>query len=239
MFLSIVIPAYNEEERIGETLAKYWSFFGESDTYPEVEFVIVVNGSTDNTIGIVKAFAAAHPSSVQYRDIKEEIGKGGAIREGFGMATGDLIGFVDADAATSPVEFAKVVTAAQEYDGAIASRWKRGSEVINRSIARNLASWGFRMVVRLLFWFPYADTQCGAKAFSRSVVDTILPELKVNNMATDVEMLQRCRKHHFAILEVPTRWVDKSGSAFLGSPFGFFKSAFQMLFILLSIRFRS
>ncbi len=239
MFLSIVIPAYNEEERIGETLAKYWSYFGESEKYPEVEFVIVINGSTDNTAGIVKAFAAAHPKRVRYIDIPEEIGKGGAIHRGFAAARGDLVGFVDADAATSPAEFAKVVTAAQEYDGAIASRWKRGSEVINRSIARNLASWGFRMVVRLLFWFPYMDTQCGAKVFSRKVVQTILPELRVNNMATDVEMLQRCRRHQFAILEVPTRWVDKSGSAFLGSPFSFFKSAWQMFFILLSIRFRS
>lgn len=239
MFLSIVIPAYNEEGRIGDTLAKYWSYFGESEKYSEVEFVIVINGSTDNTIGIVKAFAAAHPDRVKYFDIPQEIGKGGAIHRGFAAARGDLVGFVDADGATSPVEFANVVTAAMEYDGAIASRWKWGSEVINRSIMRNFASWGFRLVVKLLFWFPYADTQCGAKVFSREVIDTILPELKVTNMATDVEMLQRCRQHHFAILEVPTRWVDKSGSAFLGSLYGFFKSAFNMFIILLSIRFRS
>lgn len=235
MLLSIVIPAYNEEKRIGETLARYWNFFQNES----VEFCVVVNGSRDNTIGIARAFEAAHPANVVVKEIVERIGKGGALRSGFAIAKGDYVGFVDADGATDPVEFQKVIDNARLHDGAIASRWKKGSTVINRSGFRTIVSWGFRFIVKLLFWFSYADTQCGAKVFSRRLIDQVLPQLRVNNMAIDVELLHRARQHGFTVVEVPTRWVSKSGSTLVGSPAQFPISAFRMFITLLSIRFRT
>lgn len=234
MLLSIIVPAYNEEKRIGEMLATYWDYFKSQD----VEFVIVVNGSTDNTIGITTAFAAAHPERVQQYDIKEKIGKGGALHLGYRKARGEWIGFVDADLATVPGEFQKVISVALEHDGAIASRWKRGSEIVNRSIMRNIASMGFRVMVKLLFWFPYADTQCGAKVFRREAIVSVVPHLRVQNMATDVETLHFLRRKGYDIVEVPTRWIHRSGSAFLGSPAKFFFSALRIVGTLLSIRLR-
>ncbi|MBI5038134.1 MAG: glycosyltransferase family 2 protein [Candidatus Kerfeldbacteria bacterium] len=235
MLLSIIIPAYNEERRIGETLARYWDFFQKES----VEFCVIVNGSRDNTIGIARAFEAAHPGKVMVMEIQEKIGKGGAVHSGFLKARGDYIGFVDADGATDPKEFKRVVEAAYNYDGAIASRWKRGSVVMNRSWYRTIASWGFRLVVKILFWLPYADTQCGAKVFNRRLVDQLIPQLHVHNMAFDVELLHRARRQGFSVIEVPTRWTDKSGSTLVGSPAQFALSAIRMFITLLSIRFRS
>src|SRR3989344_5442103 len=97
--LSIVIPAYNEEKRIGRTLDNYLNFF--SKKIRNFEIIVVLNGCKDNTFDIVKRFIKKS-NKIRYLIFKENIGKGGAIVEGFKTARGDLIGFVDADMATPP-----------------------------------------------------------------------------------------------------------------------------------------
>jgi glycosyltransferase involved in cell wall biosynthesis len=234
MFLSIVIPAYNEEKRISETLEKYLCFYNHNDS---AEFIIVLNGCQDNTLGIVSSFKKKYPAKIQIIEIKEA-GKGRAVRKGFQMANGELIGFVDADGATDPDEFGKLVKNINGFDGAIASRWKRGSEVINRNFFRKIVSLCFVLLVRLIVWLPFLDTQCGAKVFKKEVIDTILQKLKVNDMAFDVEVLYQCKIFNFKIKEVPSRWVDKDSSGFLGSPFKVLSSGIRMLITLINIRLR-
>jgi len=233
MFLSIVIPAYNEEKRISETLKKYLLFYDAN----KAEFIIVLNGCQDNTLGVVRSFERKSDTRIRIIDIAET-GKGRAVRKGFAVAQGDLIGFIDADGATEPEEFDKLVKKVSEFDGAIASRWKRGAEVINRNFFRKLVSLCFVLLVRLIVWLPFIDTQCGAKVFKKKVIKSILPKLKVNNMAFDVEILYQCKLLHYQIVEVPSRWVDKDSSGFLDSPFKVFVSGLKMFFTLINIRLR-
>src|SRR3989344_4067768 len=98
MKYSIIIPAYNEEKRIGVTLDDYCSYFSK---FPkgEVEIIVVLNGCVDNTLMVVKEYAKKY-AVLRYVDIKEAIRKGGAVIEGFKIAKGDLIGYADADGAT-------------------------------------------------------------------------------------------------------------------------------------------
>ena len=125
MKLSIVIPAYNEEKRIGAMLDAYLPFF--TTKYDnDAEFIVVVNGSTDSTEKVVESYKADYP---QLRMIIEPktIGKGGAVIDGFGETCGELVGYVDADGSTPPEAFQELVDFATEYDSVIASRWCRGA----------------------------------------------------------------------------------------------------------------
>lgn len=233
MFLSIVIPAYNEEKRIGETLDKYLQFYKEAG----VEFIIALNGCRDNTLAVVKKYAENSPQKIRYFEIGEP-GKGRAIREGFKIANGELISFVDADGSTDPAEFNKLVKLINGFDGAIASRWKRGSQVINRKTFRKIISIGFILIVRMLLWLPFVDTQCGAKVFKKKVIKQILPKLKINNTAFDVEILYFADRYNYNIVEMPSRWVDKSSSVVVGSPGKLFINILTMFFTLIVIRIR-
>lgn len=232
MFLSIVVPAYNEEKRIGATLKAYIEFFGKKD----VEFIIVLNNCTDRTIDVVQPFKEQNPKLIHILDISKAIGKGGAVQEGFKRARGKLVGFVDADGSTTPQEYNKLIQQMDNFDGAIASRWKPGSEVINRKWFRKVISLGFILVVRILFWLPYYDTQCGAKVFTRKAVKVIVPQLSVTNMAFDVELLYKLAKAGYSVTEVPTTWIDSSSSALLGSPFKIAINSIKIFFTLIRIR---
>src|SRR3989344_9034922 len=163
MKLSIVIPAYNEEKRIGQTLKDYTSFFNKIKI--SYEIFVVLNGCRDNTLGVVKELSKKN-KVITYLDIKEAIGKGGAITQGFKAAKGDLIGFVDADGSTSPQAFNDLIENIGEYDGIIASRWIRGAKIsYKQPFLKRFGSRGFNFLVRLLFNLRFKDTQCGAKLF--------------------------------------------------------------------------
>lgn len=236
MFLSIVIPAYNEEKRISETLEKYLRFYNQNNS---VEFIVVLNACTDNTLSIVESFSKKYPNRVRYINIQEPILKGGAVREGFKLAKGDLISFLDADGSTSPEEFDKVVRKVDGFDGAIASRWKKGSRIVGGSFFREVISIGFMALVKMLFWMPFVDTQCGAKVFKKKVVQEVLSELCVNDMAFDVELLHKILRKGYTILEVPSIWTDHSDSSTtLGSPWKLFLASFNMFATILRIRIR-
>jgi len=230
MLLSIIIPAHNEEERIGKTLEAYLNFFNNA------EFIVVLNGCRDNTLKVVKDWQKKFPQ-LNYLNIKEAIGKGGALKEGFKAAKGNLIGFVDADMATSPKEYKKLIDNIEGVDGVIASRYLKGS-VAKRSNFRKIISFGLYLVVKILFHLPYRDTQCGAKVFRRKVIKKILPEMKLNNMMIDVEMLVLARKYKFKIKEIPTVWLEKGKSDFLGSPFKVLKNSIILFFSLIKLRMR-
>lgn len=234
MFLSIVIPAYNEEKRIGQTLDKYLEYFKKN----EIEIIVVLNGCRDRTLEIVGKYQAKNPNVVKYINIEETVGKGGGVRRGFEEATGDLIGFVDADSSTSPEEYERLINQLGEADGVIASRWKRGAKVGNRTFIRKIISLGFVFLVKVLFWLPYFDTQCGAKIFRKAAIKKIIPRQSVNNMAFDVELLYLMKKNNFYIKEIPTTWFDQSSSAVLGSPLKLLINSVSMLLTLIALRIK-
>ena len=229
--LSIIIPAYNEGERIKPTLEDYCNYFGD-----DTEIIVVVNNCTDNTEEIVKSFTDKF-KNLRYIITNEPSGKGGAVLEGFKAAKGDVIGFVDADNATTAKEYDKLYKRLGNNDGVIASRYRKDSKISERSIARKLASWMFRTFVKMMFWMPYTDTQCGAKLFTKKLTDYYTKNITVENMAFDVEMLQKARKNGYTVIEAPTVWIDKEASAELGSPVKLAKNGIIMLLTLFKIRF--
>ena len=213
MKLSIVIPAHNEESRIGAMLSSYLPYFAEQ--YGDsVEFIVAINGSEDNTEGVVRRFAADYP---QLKLIIEprKIGKGGAVIQGFDAAAGELIGYVDADGSTPPTAFDDLVNCCGEddCDAAIASRWMKGAEVSpKQSFLRRLASRVFNGFTHLLFGMRYADTQCGAKVFKAAPIRRVIPRLGITRWAFDVDLLFQLQKDKAAIREIPTTWHDVEGS---------------------------
>src|SRR3989344_4932373 len=229
MKLSIVIPAYNEEKRIGQTLKDYASFFNKIKI--SYEIIVVLNGCRDNTLGVVKDVSKKN-KFIRYVDIKEAIGKGGAIIEGFNTARGDLIGFVDADGSTSPESFNDLIEKIEYYDGIIASRWIRGAKIsYKQPFLKRVGSRGFNFLVRLLFNLRFKDTQCGAKLFKKQVIKEIVGELGITKWAFDINLIYSVKRKGYRIKEIPTEW-----SAAPASHFNLFKAAPEMFLGLIRLR---
>jgi glycosyltransferase involved in cell wall biosynthesis len=211
MKLTIVVPAYNEEARIGRMLEAYLPFFTERHG-SDAEIVVVVNGSHDRTAEVVQRFGARYP---MLRCIVEtrNVGKGGALIEGFQAARGDLIGFVDADGATPPAAFQDLVEHIGDAAAIIASRWTHGAQVSPRQpLSRRVASRLFNWQVRLFFGLKLTDTQCGAKLMRRDALLPLLPHFGITRWAFDVDLLYQIHRAGGRIAEIPTTWSDVAGS---------------------------
>ncbi|MAG52619.1 MAG: glucosyl transferase [Nanoarchaeota archaeon] len=206
MKLSIVIPAYNEEKRIGDTLKEYIEFFSDK-LKKDYEIFVVLNGCKDNTLDVVKKH------DVKFLDIKEAIGKGGAIIEGFKLVEGDFIGFVDADNATPARAFYDLYDKIKDNDGIIASRWIKGAKIGSKQpISRRIASRGFNIMIKILFGINLNDTQCGAKLFRKEVVKKVVDKLGITRWAFDIDLLYLMKRNGNKIIEVPTEWAEPGGS---------------------------
>jgi glycosyltransferase involved in cell wall biosynthesis len=210
--LLLLIPAKNEESRIEPVLRDYAAYFQEHYSGP-FQMVVVLNGCTDDTLGVVRRVGADY-RSVSALEFPEPIGKGGALIEGLKLAPmGDLIGYVDADGATAPAAFYDLVKHHDEADCVIASRWVPGAVLHQaQSRKRQFASRVFHLIVQMLFRMNIKDTQCGAKVMRREVVEKIHPALRIADMAFDINLLYAMKRAGFRILEVPTEWTDKVGS---------------------------
>jgi len=208
----LLIPAYNEERRIGPVLRSYAEFF-RANYQGKFQLVVVLNGCRDNTMGVVESVSADFPevSSVEYR---EPIGKGGALIEGLRLAPlADLVGYVDADGATAPAAFLDLVRHSDEADCVIGSRWMPGAVLHQMQTGqRRFASRVFHTIVQLLFHMNIRDTQCGAKVMHRAAVQNVHSSLCIADMAFDINLLYLMKRNGFKILEVPTEWTDKAGS---------------------------
>ncbi len=211
MKLSIVVPAYNEEGRIGRMLEAYLSYFA-ARYGNDFEMIVSVNGSTDGTESVVQAMQPRFPQLRVCVDPRP-IGKGGAIMAGGNLAVGELIGFVDADGATPPSAFDDLVQHIGDAGLIIASRRLPGSVVSPRQPwNRRFASRVFNFLVRRLFKLRITDTQCGAKLMTAEAWRAIVPHIGLTKWAFDVDMLFKTRRQHYAIKEIPTTWSDVGGS---------------------------
>jgi dolichol-phosphate mannosyltransferase len=222
---TIVVPAYNEERRIGGLLEALAGFEGS---------VIVVADGTDRTADLVREFADAHPDlALVCLEFPERLGKGGGIMAGFRAAGTPYVGFMDADGSTAPAEMARLFSYLDHADGAIASRWCPGAVVpVRQGPARRIQSRAFNLLIRLLFALPYADTQCGAKVFRAAALDPVLDEMALTGFEFDVELLWRLARRGSRVVEVPTVWYDQGGSKVGGG------DSMQMLRRLVALRWR-
>ncbi len=222
---TIVVPAYNEERRIGGLLDELDGFAGP---------VIVVADGTDRTVAMVEAHAQEHPElRLSCLSFPRRLGKGGGILAGFRAAGTPFVGFMDADGSTSPSEMVRLFSYLEEADGAIASRWCPGAVVpVRQGLVRRLQSRAFNILIRLLFDLPYADTQCGAKVFRSAAIRPVLDEMLLSGFEFDVELLWRLRRCGGRVVEVPSVWCDRGESKVGGG------DSMRMLRNLVSLRFR-
>jgi len=217
MKLSIIIPAHNEKRRIQKTIQTYHQFFAEKqkNNLLDFELVLVLNGCTDNTLFIVESLCKQLSNLVVVN--LSDAGKGLAIKMGFVNSltrVHDLIGFVDADMATSPEAFYALVQNIDKYDAIIASRYMPGAQVY--PLRPWYKRWGSRIIyeplVKLLFNLSYYDLQCGAKLFKQKTIAIIVPHLVIRGWAIDLELLYLCKKYGLHTKEVPTVWYDQADS---------------------------
>ena len=215
--ITIIIPAYNEEKRIAETLEEYGKFFTnlKKNKMFDSEILIVINNTNDRTEEIVRKYQKKY-HIIKYLNFKKG-GKGFAITEGFKQALKDkknsLIGFVDADMATKPNAFYDLIINIANYDGIIASRYIPDSKVYpKQNFNRILVSRVFNFLIRCLFLMNYVDTQCGAKIFRREALEKVISSLGITRWAYDVDLLYQMKRNNFQIKEFPTVWSDKAYS---------------------------
>jgi glycosyltransferase involved in cell wall biosynthesis len=210
--LLLLIPAKDEERRIEPVLRDYARYFQEH-YHGKFQLVAVLNGCTDNTLGVVRRVGAEYPA-VSALEFPEAIGKGGALIEGLKLAPlADLIGYVDADGATPPHAFHELVKHIGGVDCVIGSRWLPGAVLhVEQSGQRRLASRAFHLIVQGLFRMNLRDTQCGAKVMRREAVEKVHSSLRIADMAFDINLLYSLKRAGYRIVEVPTEWTDKIGS---------------------------
>ena len=233
--ISLIIPAYNEEERLGETLSDYISYFSNLSA-DEFEIIVVCNGCDDNTPEIAAKYSQGFHQIIVL-NISDKIGKGGAIKEGFKISTGDIIAFVDADGAIKPGEVWKLIQrVSQGDDGAIGSRWLPGSQVLVKKPLRwRVASRAWNLLVRLFFQLPFKDTQCGAKSFKRNVIQDIINDFQINGMTFDVGLLWKATQRGYNIKEVPIIWEHKHKE---GPTNNLYNTIMKMAIEIIRLRFK-
>ena len=219
--ISIVIPSHNEEKRIRKTLEAYGKFFSDKKKKKEIknfEILIVINNTKDRTEEVVKEFSKKY-KEIRYLNFKQG-GKGFAIIEGFKDALkgkSEIMGFIDADMSTPPEAFydlIKTLERNKRAGGVIANRWDKRSIISpKQSVFRRFISRGYNSIVRALFFFPYRDTQCGAKVFRREVLEGNMNKMISSQWNFDVALLFCLKKEANAkIIDIPTIWEDKQAS---------------------------
>ena len=221
---TLVIPAYNEEARIGSLLEGISGFPGD---------LIFVCDGTDATPAVIGAFADDHPSlSIRCLTFPSRLGKGGGIVAGVREASTPYVGYMDADGSTSLSEMERLFDRLATVDGAIGSRWVPGSVLtVRQGLRRRVESRLFNLLVRMLFGLDYRDTQCGAKAFRKEALDAVLPSIRSTGFEFDVELLWRLRQNGYRVEEVPTTWENRDESKVTTS------DAKEMLLGMLRLRF--
>lgn len=209
MTLEIVIPAHNEQHRIGRTLGAYSNDLIGDD----LRITVALDDCTDQTRLVVDQHAMRdhRVRAVEY----PRLGKGGVINEAFRRSDADVIAFVDADCSTPPaeVELLAETLRVTGADLAIASRWHPASVLPKpRSLGRRVASAGFARAVRTVFGLPFHDTQCGAKVITHQAAERIMPLVSSRDFVFDVDMLVTARALGLTVAEAPTVWIDREGS---------------------------
>jgi dolichyl-phosphate beta-glucosyltransferase len=214
LFLSIILPAYNEERRLPETLRQIVSYLTEQPYRSEV--IIADDGSTDDTAALVEQLMQQHPSIRLLR--LDHRGKGYAVRKGVLAARGEYVLFSDADLAVPIEEWAKVERAfAEQADLVIGSREGLGARRQDEPRYRHLMGRVFNLIVRLIAVGGIQDTQCGFKAFRYAVAQDIFSRVQLYGddapsvrgaavTAFDVEVLFLARRRGYRIREVPVLW---------------------------------
>ncbi len=233
--LSVIIPAFNEERRIGPTLESIIAYLEKQDYTWEI--LVIDDGSSDQTVAVSEeACGGLEPAAFRIHRQPHNMGKGAAIKTGMAIARGAFRLFTDADNSTPIEEVEKLFEAlkrAKDAEIAIGSRAIEGARIeVHQPWYREMMGRTFNVMVRLICIGGIKDTQCGFKLFSARAAEAIFPEQRLPGFSFDVEILTIARKKGFRIAETPVRWFNEPSSKV--SPL--WDSA-KMFFDLLRIRF--
>jgi glycosyltransferase involved in cell wall biosynthesis len=228
LFLSIIIPVYNEENRLPHALEQVFAFL-EKQAYPG-EVLVIENGSTDGTLQLAQQYAREYPNLRVFHE--PEPGKGNAVRRGMTEARGSYRFVCDVDL-SMPVEEINhfLPPALTGFDIAIASREAPGAVRYNEPYYRHLTGRVFNCLIRLLVLPDIQDTQCGFKCFRATVAEGIFRYQKLTGWSFDVEILHIARQRGYRITEVPIRWYYSTESKI-----HILRDSWRMFLDLLTIR---
>lgn len=209
--ISVVIPAYNEEQRLPPTLDSFLAYFRKRGE--PFEIVVVNDGSKDGTAELVRRKMKDAPE-LRLVDQAKNGGKGSAVKAGLLAAKGGIWLFSDADESTPAGDFDLLKVAIDKgADLAMGSRAIEGSKLeVRQSFYREFLGRCFNLVVRIILWVPFHDTQCGFKAMRAETMRPVIEKLRTPHFGFDFEIVYRAHRSGLKIAEVPVTWRDRAGS---------------------------
>lgn len=206
-YLSLIIPAYNEEERLQESLDKIYEYFSKQNY--SVEVLVVDDGSKDKTVQVGR-----NNKFVKVIEQPKNMGKGAAVRRGMLEAKGDIRLFSDADLSTPIYETSKILDAINNgYDVVAGSRAVDYSSIkVHQPFYREFMGKTFNKIVQMLVIKGINDTQCGFKCFTAQAAEDIFKEAKIDGFGFDVEILFLANQKNYKIKEVSVEWYNDERS---------------------------
>ena len=235
--VTIVLPAYNEAERLGPALDELFGYLrrrggaardgapGSAALPEQLDILVVDDGSTDGTADLVRARPEASDGVEGVTPVLRVLtvphgGKGAAVRAGMLAATTDLIIFADADMATPPDMLPLLVEALADHDFALGSRIQPDGSDMRKSQPsyRRLLGKAFHLLASAWVVGPVKDTQCGFKGFTREAAHDLFARQRVESIVFDVELIYLARKRGYRMAIVPIRWADRRGSRMRARP---------------------
>ncbi|MCT4622802.1 MAG: glycosyltransferase family 2 protein [Schleiferiaceae bacterium] len=212
MKLSVIIPAYNEANRISKPLLETAKYL--TNTFPDFEIIVSNDGSTDNTLEVVQELSKTI-SELRLISYDQNKGKGYAIKQGIEAATGDILLFADADGAT-PIEQTEQLIAPilnGKADISIGTRYDENSEIVKKQPTYRVV-WSrlSNKVIQSLLLPGIKDPHCGFKAFKRDVAKDIFSKSNINGWSFDLEILALAQKANYSITEIPVQWIHDEES---------------------------
>jgi uncharacterized protein (TIRG00374 family) len=210
--VSVVLPAYNEEDTIEETVTVTLETLASFLPAGSFEVIVAEDGCADRTPEIATRMAE-NDERVRHFHSGERLGRGGALERAFEAADGGTLVYFDTDLATDMKHLEELVESVRsgEYDFATGSRWVPGNEA-DRPAKRGIPSRGFNTLVRLFLRSDLLDHQCGFKAFDREALFAFLDEVEDDHWFWDTEVLVRAQKYGYRVKEFPVEWTPKGDS---------------------------
>lgn len=197
---TVIIPVYNETQRISRTCDKILDFVA---GHPDYCFLFVNDGSTDDTLDIIRKKAEKAPDKIKYISLEENKGKGAAVKEGVEHVGTEYLCFMDGDLAYSLEQLITLFDALRNADMVIGNRTLGREDQKNIPPLRRLLGWGFNRLIRIIMWMPYNDTQAGIKGFRTEAAKKIFSKQIINGFSFDVELIFIARKLGYKVGEIP------------------------------------
>jgi glycosyltransferase involved in cell wall biosynthesis len=204
--VDIVIPVYNEEHVLAESVATLRKFLAQGFAH-QCRIVVADNASTDGTLAVAQRLAQKY-TDVASLHIPQK-GRGRALRAAWLTSPADILSYMDVDLSTELAAFAPLIDAiaSEGYDIAIGSRLARGADT-RRSLRREAISRSYNVMIKGLFFTRFSDAQCGFKAASRRAVQELVPLIENNEWFFDTELLILAEKAGYRVKEIPVRWLE-------------------------------